>query len=157
MNWDDSFAFSSPVVLLIKTQESSVLCSLASSFFFVKFSINDVLFIILFEGRLAPFVWLLDCSWLNSITENPEFRTLPCFLFGESLGGAVALKMHLKQPNAWSGACLVAPMCKVYFQAETFYRLCLHSFSFISIDQSTSFRSLMTWFHPGYWSKFWSV
>ncbi|KAH7556872.1 hypothetical protein JRO89_XS11G0005500 [Xanthoceras sorbifolium] len=44
---------------------------------------------------------------------NPEFRSLPSFLFGESMGGAVALKVHLKQPNAWSGAILVAPMCKI--------------------------------------------
>lgn len=29
------------------------------------------------------------------------------------MGGAVALKVHLKQPLSWSGAILVAPMCKV--------------------------------------------
>lgn len=46
--------------------------------------------------------------------ENPEFCSLPRFLFGQSMGGAVALKVHLKQPNAWNGAILVAPMCKVY-------------------------------------------
>ncbi|MFQ6636265.1 hypothetical protein Gotur_013578 [Gossypium turneri] len=56
---------------------------------------------------------LLSISAIISVKENPEFQTLPCYLFGESLGGAVALKMHLKQPNAWSGACLVAPMCKI--------------------------------------------
>ncbi|XVF20807.1 hypothetical protein REPUB_Repub12eG0034500 [Reevesia pubescens] len=49
----------------------------------------------------------------SKVKENPDFRNLPCFLFGQSMGGAVALKMHLKQPNAWSGACLVAPMCKI--------------------------------------------
>ncbi|KAK6266539.1 hypothetical protein QUC31_017376 [Theobroma cacao] len=49
----------------------------------------------------------------SKVKENPEFRTLPSFLFGQSMGGAVALKVHLKQPNAWSGACLVAPMCKI--------------------------------------------
>ncbi|KAE8681202.1 hypothetical protein F3Y22_tig00111338pilonHSYRG00203 [Hibiscus syriacus] len=49
----------------------------------------------------------------NKTKEDPDFRTIPCFLFGESMGGAVALKMHLKQPNAWSGAILVAPMCKI--------------------------------------------
>ncbi|XP_075652020.1 caffeoylshikimate esterase isoform X1 [Castanea sativa] len=49
----------------------------------------------------------------SKIKENPEFCTLPSFLFGQSLGGAVALKMHLKQPNAWDGAVLVAPMCKI--------------------------------------------
>lgn len=49
----------------------------------------------------------------SKIKENPEFRSLPSFLFGESMGGAVALKMHRKQPNAWTGAVLVAPMCKI--------------------------------------------
>jgi acylglycerol lipase len=48
------------------------------------------------------------------LTEKPEFKHLPCFLFGESMGGAVALMIHLKQPDAWNGAILVAPMCKVY-------------------------------------------
>lgn len=47
------------------------------------------------------------------VAENPEICNLPSFLFGQSMGGAVALKMHLKQPDAWNGAVLVAPMCKV--------------------------------------------
>ena len=47
--------------------------------------------------------------------ENPEMRNLPSFLFGQSMGGAVALKVHMKQPDAWNGAVLVAPMCKVSF------------------------------------------
>lgn len=49
---------------------------------------------------------------------RPEFEGLPCFLFGESMGGAVALKAHLKNPSMWDGAILVAPMCKI---AETMY------------------------------------
>ena len=44
---------------------------------------------------------------------NPDYRGLPSFLFGQSMGGAVALKIHFKQPNEWNGAILVAPMCKV--------------------------------------------
>ncbi|KAL0663571.1 hypothetical protein Bca4012_100408 [Brassica carinata] len=28
------------------------------------------------------------------------------------MGGAIALKMHLKEPQAWDGLILVAPMCK---------------------------------------------
>jgi alpha-beta hydrolase superfamily lysophospholipase len=44
---------------------------------------------------------------------NPEYRGVPSFLFGQSMGGAVALKVHFKQPNEWNGAILVAPMCKV--------------------------------------------
>jgi acylglycerol lipase len=47
------------------------------------------------------------------MTENPQFKYLPSFLFGESMGGAVALKIHLKEPQEWNGAILCAPMCKV--------------------------------------------
>ncbi|RVW32370.1 Caffeoylshikimate esterase [Vitis vinifera] len=57
-----------------------------------------------------------EVMWIKNLMEelaNPEFRTLPSFLFGESMGGAVLLKVHLKQPNAWTGAVLVAPMCKI--------------------------------------------
>ncbi|KAK2359334.1 caffeoylshikimate esterase [Trifolium repens] len=49
----------------------------------------------------------------SKIKESPEIHSLPSFLFGQSMGGAVALKMHLKQPKAWDGAILVAPMCKI--------------------------------------------
>ncbi|GAU22713.1 hypothetical protein TSUD_138370 [Trifolium subterraneum] len=28
------------------------------------------------------------------------------------MGGAIALKIHFKQPNAWDGAALIAPLCK---------------------------------------------
>ncbi|XP_047310812.1 caffeoylshikimate esterase-like [Impatiens glandulifera] len=44
---------------------------------------------------------------------KPEMNNVPRFLFGQSMGGAVALKIHLKQPNEWSGAVLLAPMCKI--------------------------------------------
>ncbi|KAJ7536430.1 hypothetical protein O6H91_12G069300 [Diphasiastrum complanatum] len=53
-----------------------------------------------------------------SVREQPELKGLPCFLFGESMGGAVALKAHLKRPSLWDGAVLVAPMCKI---AEDMY------------------------------------
>ncbi|KAI3432977.1 Hydrolase_4 domain-containing protein [Psidium guajava] len=49
----------------------------------------------------------------SKVKENPDYRALPSFLFGQSMGGAVVLKVHLKQPNAWDGAVLVAPMCKI--------------------------------------------
>lgn len=45
--------------------------------------------------------------------ERPENEGLSCFLFGESMGGAVALKAHLKDSSMWDGAVLVAPMCKI--------------------------------------------
>lgn len=40
---------------------------------------------------------------------------LPKFLYGESMGGALCLLIHLrlKDENIWSGAVLVAPMCKI--------------------------------------------
>lgn len=42
-----------------------------------------------------------------------EFHGLPFFLYGESMGGAVALKLHMHHPVGWDGAILVAPMCKI--------------------------------------------
>ncbi|OMP04752.1 Alpha/beta hydrolase-1 [Corchorus olitorius] len=67
------------------------------------------------HGYIPSFDRLVDdvIEQYSKVKEDPDFRTLPSFLFGQSMGGAVALKMHLKQPNAWSGACLVAPMCKI--------------------------------------------
>ncbi|XP_078445068.1 caffeoylshikimate esterase-like [Wolffia australiana] len=35
------------------------------------------------------------------------------FLLGESMGGVVALSLHMMRPTFWSGAVLVAPMCKI--------------------------------------------
>ncbi|KAG6675084.1 hypothetical protein I3842_15G082600 [Carya illinoinensis] len=32
---------------------------------------------------------------------------------GQSMGGAVALKVHLMEPDGWNGVILVAPMCKI--------------------------------------------
>ncbi|KAA3477793.1 caffeoylshikimate esterase-like [Gossypium australe] len=47
------------------------------------------------------------------IKERPEVRGLPCFILGQSMGGAVTLKVHFKDPHGWDGIILVAPMCKV--------------------------------------------
>ncbi|XP_044506000.1 caffeoylshikimate esterase-like isoform X2 [Mangifera indica] len=67
------------------------------------------------HGYIPSFDRLVDdvAEHYSKIKENPGYRNLPSFLYGQSLGGAVALKVHLKQPNAWSGAVLVAPMCKI--------------------------------------------
>lgn len=67
------------------------------------------------HGYIPSFDRVVDdvIEHYSKVKEYPEFHTLPSFLFGQSLGGAVALKAHLKQPNAWSGAILVAPMCKI--------------------------------------------
>ncbi|KAF1869976.1 hypothetical protein Lal_00017555 [Lupinus albus] len=54
-------------------------------------------------------------SYKRFMAENPEFHSLPSFIFGQSMGGAIALKMHFKQPKAWDGAILVAPMYTMQF------------------------------------------
>lgn len=56
---------------------------------------------------------VVKVDFTSTNAEDANLHTLPCFLFGQSMGGAVALKVHLKQPDAWNGAILVAPMCKV--------------------------------------------
>ncbi|XP_059670583.1 caffeoylshikimate esterase isoform X2 [Cornus florida] len=67
------------------------------------------------HGYIPSFERLVDdvIEHYSEVKENPEFRGLPSFLFGQSMGGAVALKVHLKEPNSWNGAILVAPMCKI--------------------------------------------
>lgn len=45
--------------------------------------------------------------------EADEYRDKSRFLYGESMGGAVALLLHRRDPKFWDGAVLVAPMCKV--------------------------------------------
>lgn len=55
-----------------------------------------------------------DCSeYFKNICERKENKMRKRFLLGESMGGAVVLKLHRKMPNFWNGAILVAPMCKI--------------------------------------------
>eukprot|EP00897_Mesotaenium_endlicherianum_P005458 jgi/Mesen1/4940/ME000247S04220 len=67
------------------------------------------------HGYIPRFETIIDdvMEYTQSIRERAEYRGLPCFLFGESMGGAVALKVHRRQPQAWDGAILLAPMCKI--------------------------------------------
>ncbi|XP_010916377.1 caffeoylshikimate esterase isoform X1 [Elaeis guineensis] len=67
------------------------------------------------HGYIPSFDTLVNdvAEHFSKIKENSEYQGLPSFLFGQSLGGAVALKVHLKQLHAWDGAILVAPMCKM--------------------------------------------
>ncbi|KAG0565382.1 hypothetical protein KC19_8G185900 [Ceratodon purpureus] len=67
------------------------------------------------HGYIPNFDILVDdvIEQYRLIKERPENKGLSCFLFGESMGGAVALKAHLKEPSMWDGAVLVAPMCKI--------------------------------------------
>ncbi|KAH7307276.1 hypothetical protein KP509_22G052300 [Ceratopteris richardii] len=52
-------------------------------------------------------------SFFKSVREQEEYKHLPRFLYGESMGGAVALLVHRKEPRDWNGAVLLAPMCKI--------------------------------------------
>lgn len=67
------------------------------------------------HGYISSFDDLVDnvIERFNIIKERPEAKGLPRFLLGQSMGGAVAIKAHLKQPTAWDGVVLVAPMCKI--------------------------------------------
>ncbi|KAK8693825.1 hypothetical protein V6N13_071393 [Hibiscus sabdariffa] len=55
-----------------------------------------------------------DCDeFFKSICAKEEYREKSRFLYGESMGGAVALLLHKKDTSFWNGAVLVAPMCKI--------------------------------------------
>ncbi|CAH2063034.1 unnamed protein product [Thlaspi arvense] len=55
-----------------------------------------------------------DCyDYYTSISAQGMYREKGRFLYGESMGGAVALLLHKKDPSFWNGAILVAPMCKI--------------------------------------------
>ncbi|KAF0927919.1 hypothetical protein E2562_036895 [Oryza meyeriana var. granulata] len=50
----------------------------------------------------------------RSVRQWEEHAGLSCFLFGESMGGAICLLIHLRTPpEEWAGSLLVAPMCKI--------------------------------------------
>lgn len=75
-----------------------------------------------------------------------ELRGLRHFLLGQSMGGAVALKVHLKQPREWDGVVLVAPMCKVsllipltaILSLAIYFLLCF-SYSCINLNSISQF------------------
>ncbi|XP_030473173.2 caffeoylshikimate esterase [Syzygium oleosum] len=52
-------------------------------------------------------------SYFDSIKNDPRFQGLPRFLYGESMGGAICLLIHFRDPVGYRGAVLVAPMCKI--------------------------------------------
>ncbi|KAI3893338.1 hypothetical protein MKW92_017779 [Papaver armeniacum] len=52
-------------------------------------------------------------NFSNIVTDCSNFFKSVCFLYGESMGGAVALLIHKKDPTYWNGAVLVAPICKI--------------------------------------------
>lgn len=50
-------------------------------------------------------------------------------IMGESMGGAVVLRLHRKKPNYWDGGVLVAPMCKVIEHYLTCPFMCMSQFN----------------------------
>lgn len=84
------------------------------------------------------------------MTDRPEVSGLPRYIMGQSMGGAIALKVHLKEPNTWDGVILVAPMCKV----STFLCVAVDVTDFIiiifmslSYYEFSSFRALNCFIH----------
>ncbi|XP_042377008.1 caffeoylshikimate esterase-like isoform X1 [Zingiber officinale] len=67
------------------------------------------------HGYIPSFDGLVDqvIEQYAIIRAMNRVKELNHFLLGQSMGGAVALKVHLKQPDAWDGVLLVAPMCKI--------------------------------------------
>ncbi|XP_057427600.1 caffeoylshikimate esterase-like isoform X1 [Lotus japonicus] len=67
------------------------------------------------HGYIPNFDDLVDdvIEQYTKIKARPEVRELPRFIMGQSMGGAIALKVHLKEPSDWDGVILVAPMCKI--------------------------------------------
>ncbi|XP_071720205.1 caffeoylshikimate esterase-like [Rutidosis leptorrhynchoides] len=53
------------------------------------------------------------CNYFKLISRKDEYKNKKRFLYGESMGGAVALLAHKKEASFWHGAILVAPMCKI--------------------------------------------
>ncbi|AQK97583.1 alpha/beta-Hydrolases superfamily protein [Zea mays] len=77
------------------------------------------------HGYIASFDGMVDhvIEQYARIRGMKEVCELPHFLLGQSMGGAVALKVHLKQQQEWDGVLLVAPMCKVFLKLPITIRL----------------------------------
>uniref|UniRef100_A0ACD5WWT6 Uncharacterized protein n=3 Tax=Avena sativa TaxID=4498 RepID=A0ACD5WWT6_AVESA len=66
------------------------------------------------RGYVPSFdVLVADCDAHFASVVNNQQKPLPRFLLGESMGGAVALLLHRLRPTYWTGAVLVAPMCRI--------------------------------------------
>ncbi|KAK4396540.1 hypothetical protein Sango_1490600 [Sesamum angolense] len=66
-------------------------------------------------GLISNFDDLVDdlSEHFANISERRENRKKMRILMGESMGGAMVLRLHRKKPHYWDGAVLVAPMCKI--------------------------------------------
>ncbi|KAM0875096.1 hypothetical protein ACQ4PT_037019 [Festuca glaucescens] len=66
------------------------------------------------RGYVPSFDVLLgDCDAHFASVVAAHKEQPPRFLLGESMGGAVALLLHRARPTYWTGAVLVASMCKI--------------------------------------------
>ncbi|KAL3644664.1 hypothetical protein CASFOL_009844 [Castilleja foliolosa] len=67
------------------------------------------------HGYVSSFDGVVDnvIEQFTIMKGRPEIRGLPRFIFGQSMGGAIALKALLKAQSEWDGIVLVAPMCKI--------------------------------------------
>ncbi|RWW69404.1 hypothetical protein BHE74_00022999 [Ensete ventricosum] len=56
---------------------------------------------------------IADCDWFfKSVCGSSENQDKCRFLYGESMGGAVALLLHRKDPTFWDGAILISEKVK---------------------------------------------
>ncbi|KAL6575027.1 hypothetical protein OROMI_012312 [Orobanche minor] len=67
------------------------------------------------QGLISDFDNLVDdlSQHYTHISERRENRKRMRILMGESMGGAMVLRLHREKPDYWDGGVLVAPMCKI--------------------------------------------
>uniref|UniRef100_A0A453KFM6 Serine aminopeptidase S33 domain-containing protein n=1 Tax=Aegilops tauschii subsp. strangulata TaxID=200361 RepID=A0A453KFM6_AEGTS len=67
------------------------------------------------QGYIPSFDLLVSDTdaFFTAVVASTANTDLPRFILGESMGGAVALLLHRMRPAYWTGAVLVAPMCKI--------------------------------------------
>ncbi|KAG9156963.1 hypothetical protein Leryth_009015 [Lithospermum erythrorhizon] len=79
--------------------------------------IREIMLVIWWEIKFLvfgdPYVRIGHAMIDTAHTAQPAYKEKKRFLYGESMGGAVALLVHKKNPAFWHGAVLVAPMCKI--------------------------------------------
>jgi acylglycerol lipase len=52
-------------------------------------------------------------QFVQEVMSSAPFAGQPCFLMGQSMGGALAIKSNLRWEGAFSGVVLLAPMCAI--------------------------------------------
>ncbi|CAI5971342.1 unnamed protein product [Closterium sp. NIES-65] len=53
------------------------------------------------------------CAFFASVKAKAECSGLPSFVYGESLGGAIAMTVALRDPDSWTGLVMVSPMLRI--------------------------------------------